>query len=287
MRNDKYRKPGYLAFRLVRQAFRYVGPVFPRTFGRWGIQLWGRTYPSPWRPWEREILDKAVRTDLTLGQERIATYTWGNSEQSVLIAHGWNSRASHFKNIILQLHQRGYRVIGFDAVGHGHSSGSRTSIMQYLAAMHAVHRHYGPFQCVIGHSFGGLCLPRAIIEGIETEKTIILCAPDSLQWVFNRFTRRLGMAENTQRAMAQQVESLIGADCWNKYAVVHNADKLQHIPALLIYDRDDPDVSHETGRSYADAWPGAQLTITSELGHHRVLRDKATIHQIVSFIQGI
>ncbi|TNF92146.1 MAG: alpha/beta fold hydrolase [Gammaproteobacteria bacterium] len=274
-----------LAFRITRQLFRFFGPIFPHVFGRWGLHIWGRTYPPPWRSWEKDILQTAIRTDISIGRDNVASYCWGDSDKSVLLAHGWNSRASHFRNLILQLCDHGYRVIGFDAIGHGQSTGNKTNIMEYLAVMHAMHRHYGPFHSMIGHSFGGLCIPRAIVEGIHADRSIILCAPDSLQWVFDRFTRSLRMTESIRFAMAQHVESRIGADCWRKYSVSENAGKLPHIPALLIYDRDDPAVSHETGKSFAEAWPGSDFLITNELGHHRVLRDKTTIDRIVSFIQ--
>jgi hypothetical protein len=37
----------------------------------------------------------------------------------------------------------------------------------------------------------------------------------------------------------------------------------------------------------AEAWPGARLVARPGTGHRRILRDGATIHEIVSFVRGI
>jgi pimeloyl-ACP methyl ester carboxylesterase len=55
-------------------------------------------------------------------------------------------------------------------------------------------------------------------------------------------------------------------------------------PALIVHDRDDPDVPYAHGEEIARAWPGAELMTTSGLGHRSVLRDPEVIRRTVSFL---
>ncbi|MGZ8398366.1 MAG: alpha/beta fold hydrolase, partial [Gemmatimonadales bacterium] len=55
--------------------------------------------------------------------------------------------------------------------------------------------------------------------------------------------------------------------------------------ALVIHDRDDPDVPYAHGEEIAAAWPGAELLTTSGLGHRAVMRDPKVIQRTVAFLR--
>lgn len=272
-------------FSVVRALFLIAGPFVPRLFARWGIYLWGKTHRPAWRPWEIAIIDQAQSDTLEVEDQTIATYVWGEGTESILLAHGWNSRASHFKNYIEQLTSTGYRVIGFDAVGHGHSCGNWTSVIAYQAILKTMQAHFGPFHAVIGHSFGGFCLPHALTQGLQTDKAILIATPDTMKWLFERFTKILMAPQPVKQAMKLFVEKRFGSDFWDKYSVPENAGQLGHIPALILHDNDDPGVSVELAQNNHRAWPGSKLVITRELGHHRVLRHPSAVKPILEFIK--
>jgi pimeloyl-ACP methyl ester carboxylesterase len=52
----------------------------------------------------------------------------------------------------------------------------------------------------------------------------------------------------------------------------------------LAVDRDDPDVPYAHGEEIAGAWPGAQLVVTTGLGHRALLRDPEVIRRTVTFL---
>jgi pimeloyl-ACP methyl ester carboxylesterase len=56
-------------------------------------------------------------------------------------------------------------------------------------------------------------------------------------------------------------------------------------PALIIHDRDDPDVPYAHGEEIANAWPGAQLVATAGLGHRAILRDPDVVRRTVEFLR--
>lgn len=272
-------------FAAIRFLFKYAGNCCPTLFARWGIYLWGKTHRLPWRPWETAIMQSARRQTLLIENEEIAIYHWGQGEQKILLLPGWNSRASHFRNYIAQLTALGYSVIGLDPVGHGHSSGNWTNLRQYLSVIQSVDREFGPFHTVIGHSFGGFCIPYALQHFSIAKNAVLLATPDKLLWLFERYVHILRAPAAVQSKMQQQVEVMLGKDCWQTYTIAEQAKNLAHVPALIVHDEDDPGVPHTHALDNQAAWPGAKLLTTYKLGHHRVLRHPSALKPVIAFIQ--
>ena len=285
----------YLLFALIRVLFQSVGRILPGLFARWAIQLWGKAERLPWRSWERAIIDKASQEMLQVDGETVCTYVWAETggesphetRRSILLAHGWNSRASHFKNYIQRLTGLGYRVVGFDAIGHGNSSGNWTSVIGYQATLAAVDNRYGPFHAVMGHSFGGFCIPHALAnksQPLRSARAVLIAAPDNMAWLYERFMRILKAPTPVKLAVRRQLEKRFGEDFWDRYSVPTNATRLGHIPALIVHDVDDPGVPLELAQVNHEAWPHSELLVTHKLGHHRALRHPSAVNPIIDFI---
>ena len=86
----------------------------------------------------------------------------------MLLVHGWNGRATQLYRFITPLQQQGYRVLGFDAPAHGHSSGNHTNLAEVSNVILEISRIYGGFHCIVAHSIGGLASLMATIEGAVT-----------------------------------------------------------------------------------------------------------------------
>jgi alpha-beta hydrolase superfamily lysophospholipase len=82
-------------------------------------------------PEDRRILRKAEvrRFDLPHGFLRV--FHWGESGPLVLLAHGWSSCAARLVDFVEPLMSAGFQVVGFDAPGHGASSGFRSDLPRY------------------------------------------------------------------------------------------------------------------------------------------------------------
>ncbi len=57
-------------------------------------------------------------------------------------------------------------------------------------------------------------------------------------------------------------------------------------PTLVVHDRDDASTDVGDGEAIAAAWPRAELTVTTGLGHRRILRDPGVVAQVVDFVSG-
>jgi pimeloyl-ACP methyl ester carboxylesterase len=274
-----------MSLKINRYLFNNFGDISPGLFSRYGLHLWGKTHRRPWKPWESRILQSANRRHVELHNERVAVYHWGQGDRRILMLPGWNSRASHFKNHIEQFDCLGYQVISLDPVGHGNSTGTSTNIAQYLDTIRLIGDIYGNFDAVLGHSFGGLCIPYALNHYHIARKAVLLATPNNLHWLFERFIKIVNAPPGVGEKMQQSVEVLLGENCWQIYSVNEQAKDLQHVPAMILHDDHDSGVPVSQAHDNHQSWPGSRLHITHRLGHQRILSHPSAVKPAIDFIE--
>ena len=62
------------------------------------------------------------------------------------------------------------------------------------------------------------------------------------------------------------------------------AEQLPPFNLLLIHDKNDKEVSIDQAETLKALIPGAEIMVTSLLGHTRILRNEAVIDKSLSFI---
>jgi pimeloyl-ACP methyl ester carboxylesterase len=269
--------------RLLRLVFRAGGRIAPRLTGRLACRLWYRTTRFPLPAAETRALQDASIKIQQIGRRRIATCSWGTNGAQVLLIHGWNGRATQLAPIARSLLKTGYRVLGFDAPAHGESTGEETSIYEIADVIVELDRRHGPFHAVITHSFGGPSLALAMKRGFSAERVVCLCPPANATGLVEKFARTLHISEKTVQAMKRLIEARFGTDVWSEVSMVNNV-QAQTTPAMIIHDENDRDVPWQEGYAVSQAWPGCRFLKTSQLGHHRILKDKTTIQTVIAFI---
>src|SRR5437667_6121508 len=152
------------ALRFTRAAFGAVQRASPGLAARWAERM----FCSPPR---RAISERMAawlaagrRFDLTVGHRgrRVAAWSWGDRGPGVLIVHGWGSRGARFVDLGGALLASGFRVVTFDAPGHGASSGRLSSGPEFTRAALAVATAVGPVSVVVVDSVGGFAWALAI-----------------------------------------------------------------------------------------------------------------------------
>lgn len=98
----------------------------------------------------------------------------------VLLLHGWGTDGTMVWPLARLLADAGFRVVVPDLPGDGASQSAPLSFHEKgrLIAVHC--RALGPFDCVIGHSAGGLIAAIALEAGLDADKLITVSAPQSL-----------------------------------------------------------------------------------------------------------
>ncbi len=242
-----------------------------------------RTVRPPARPDELQWLAAAERRSLPVLGRRIATYRWGPREApTVLLAHGWWSHAGRFVMIGEELLSRGFQLVGFDAPGHGRSSGHRASMPEFARTMRAVVEHTGPVHAAVGHSLGGAALVFAASRGLPVGQAVLVASPADVRVWVDRYRDALSLSPAVDATMRARLSRHLGIE-WHELDLPAVAGRLA-MPGLILHDRDGGDVPVESARAYAAAWPGVILRETTGLGHRKILRDPGVVRLVGEFV---
>lgn len=218
--------------------------------------------------------------------EDVALYIWGDpsAQPYVVLSHGWSSHATRFLAWIEPLRAAGYAVVGFDQVGHGRSSGRRTTLPDFADVLTEIVWRHGRAAAVVGHSLGGAAAAIALADGVLADRAILVApAADPID-AASRFARFVGLAER------------LGARLFDEYEAEHPlrvASLQAHLkapsiarPALIVHDLEDREVPWSEGERYARHWPDSRLLTTTGLGHHRIVDDGGVIDAALRFLRG-
>jgi len=259
---------------------RFLGWSSPGISTRLAAWLWSHPtrYARPAR--EVAVLSSGEPMKIPYGMGGIQAWTWGKGPV-ILLVHGWEGRGSQLGSFVDPLVRAGFRVVTFDAPGHGDSTGDQASLFTFVDAIHTVARHVGPIHTAIAHSMGGASVLAALNSGFEVGRVVFL-APADASLAIGRFADTVGMSDVVRERLRDLVEARHGAAIESI-----RGDRLaasMNIPALVFHDDRDRFVPMSDAESISGAWPGAELRRTHGLGHHRILRDQQVVGAAIDFI---
>jgi pimeloyl-ACP methyl ester carboxylesterase len=271
-----------LGVRLMRPGIVALSALSPRIAARLAERMFltPPRHPAP-QP-ELAALASARQATVRSDDANLTTWTWGDGP-AVLLVHGWGGRGGQMFPFVAPLLARGHSVVTFDAPGHGRSPGSRSSLVEFIRAIHAVEGAVGPLQGVIAHSIGAAATACALRDGLDADSAVFVAPPTDLALYATLALDTLGFGRRARDLMRERVETRLGVP-WSMLDVPGFAP-LMRTPLLVIHDLDDIEVPWQDGAVIAQAWPGARLSVTSGLGHRRVLRDAAVVGEAVGFLR--
>jgi len=211
-----------------------------------------------------------------------------NSAETVLVVHGWGSRTEHMIALIEALVESGRNVVAIDLPGHGRSSGRTLNMANAVEALDAAWREFGPFNTVVGHSFGGavaLNSAGGTISGIPARiprRLVLISAPSDIPRVFDMFSHWIGLSEASKQVLfrviheiaERPVEHFAGTGILAGIA----------IPTLVLHAPDDKEVPSQSAEDFGLAGPHVRVEWAPGLGHRRILNDTGIHDRIRHFI---
>lgn len=270
-------------FRLlaVRGAFRTVGRVAPGVAARWAEALFFRPPRAPFRANEEAFLASGTPMALPTSRGTLAGWSWGRGP-TVLLVHGWGSRAARFRVIGEAVVARGYRAVSYDHPAHGASPGKRTSLVEVSAVLREVADQLGPLHAAVGHSLGGAAIAVALHRGLGMERAALIAPFGAPPDFLHRFSSLIQLPEPAREIMRGNIERRIGL----KFTDIHIERLVPALttPVLIVHDRGDQDIPLAEGEGIARAWPGARLVVTEGLGHHAIMRDPGVAARVAAFV---
>lgn len=206
----------------------------------------------------------------------------------VLVIHGWRSRTEYMRALIEGYVGAGYKVVSLDLPGHGGSPGRALDMGKAVEATSLAAQWFGPFEAIVGHSFGGAVAVNAAagtVSGfapVQAERLVLIAAPNSMPRLFEDFGRYLDLGAKTQKAMEGQVERVTGRPL-AQFVSSRQLSRLP-IPVMVVHAPDDREVPASDARDMAAAGGHVRMVWADGLGHRRILSDASVVRQAVDFV---
>lgn len=273
---------------LVPNYIRYTGSLLsklsPLAASRFAAQLFLTPfkYKLPEREKNMDELSNQYRISIPKTQREIVVYEFGESSKKILLVHGWSGRGTQLAKIAEALKAKGYSTVSFDAPAHGKAPGRKSMMLDFIDAIHLLDKKYGRFDAVIGHSLGGMATLRAVKEGLDTKKLVIIGTANSITHITREFARNLKMNRKVADKMKAHFDKKFGIDL-DSYSGAISAKEVK-TPSLVVHDENDVDVEISSAHDIHEALENSELYITKGLGHRRILGDPKVINKITTFI---
>jgi pimeloyl-ACP methyl ester carboxylesterase len=271
----------------LRATFMVLDVVAPSVAAARALDLWC-TLPAnagrrkDFRPGPGDV----TRVRLTGGGE-VAMESWG-AGPVVYLVHGWGGWRGQLGAFVAPLVAAGYRVVGFDAPGHGDSDpgvlgAGRGNVMEFMAALEAVAGEVGPAEGVIAHSMGCTTASMVVRTVLPTQRLVLVAPNHDFVGITEDFAQLLGFTERTRSRLQQGMEDFCERPIRDFDLAPLGADGAMP-PTLVVHDRRDKETPYQVGAELAAAWPNATLVSTDGLGHQRILTDAGMIGLAVGHI---
>jgi pimeloyl-ACP methyl ester carboxylesterase len=234
-------------------------------------------------PRELAYLKTARRFALPTSSGELAAWQWGAGDRPLVgLLHGWEGHGAQLGAFAAPLVATGFRVLAFDAPGHGESPGEECSAPLIGRLLLEVEKPLGPFHSFVAHSMGAAAAAMAATHGAHPRGMVFLAPPLSQLERIERVVQRSQLAPEAAAAFRAAVARRAGLSLAE--SDMHYVAKLAPCPLLALHDPDDPDASYAATAGFVAEWRGARLVPCPGRGHVRILSTPEVVRQGVEFI---
>jgi pimeloyl-ACP methyl ester carboxylesterase len=266
--------------RLTQQGIRWLERLSPALVGRLAFTLFASPGPRRRSSWKHPP-DRLAW--LRWKRWKLATYVWEASGPTVLLVHGWAGAGSDLQDLAASLREAGYRVVAFDAPGHGRSTGRRVTLPIFADALEAVARSQPELRAIVAHSFGGVGTVVALSRGLPCGRVVLLASPSEMEPYLARMDAALGLGPGGRGELRARVARVLARAGLAGFDLPALTQRLSQA-ALIVHDAGDREVPPAAARRLARGWPGAERVETQGLGHRRLLRDPEVVARVTAFV---
>jgi pimeloyl-ACP methyl ester carboxylesterase len=269
--------------KLLRAAMSTLCVVAPRIATELGFRVITTPPRSAERSWQTVARSKAKRTTVLCGAMNICVYEWG-AGPTILMVHGLGARATFAAKMIDPLVAAGYRVVSFDAPGHGETGKKYFDLVQFSSAISAVANYVGVIELLIAHSFGSaMALIAQRDWGTQVRRQVLLSTFDNCDWFMDEFAKYMGISAPVIRAMQQKMTNRYnGCFDWSRLSLA-DMIAISKVPTLLVHDTMDAEIPFQHSMNLFAVGPHVSLHATHNLGHHKILGSAEVVEKILDF----
>jgi pimeloyl-ACP methyl ester carboxylesterase len=209
-------------------------------------------------------------------------FIWGEGAQTILLIHGWGSKALDFYDLIKGLLiLPDVKVIAFDAPGHGSAEGNLSNLFLFAEAIKEIEKLYGIPDVMIGHSLGGMAAIRVLHETREYPTHLITIAPlINLKENFKGSMTNVDVSSDNQQLFLDDFETLYQKSI-NDFHVQEMYDFADSVKHMLIYEQNDTVTPVADIEEFLDQHPEVIPMKNDHTSHAKIISDAEVISQIV------
>ena len=248
--------------------------------------------PLPISESEKKAISSAEFFTVPFEGYELNCYSWGEGK-TVLLVHGWSSRASHMVLMAKYLAGFGFRVVAFDAPAHYSTKNNikkKTSNMfEFGKTVSTVVQHLGNVYAVIGHSLGAAASGFASAGSghlagynYDVNKLVLISSPSSLISILRNFCHRNNFGENDFNKLWQGLESEFNMSI-DKYSLGETLAETKS-EILLIHDKDDEEFALNEALNICSNSNNVRLFVTKKYGHYKVLLSRKVFKEVKNFL---
>jgi pimeloyl-ACP methyl ester carboxylesterase len=253
-------------------------------------RLWFKPPQPPLSSNARAFLETATeKLKLRYRGQSLSAWAWGHGPLAVLM-HGWGGRATQLRSFVPALRSVGFRVLMFDAPGHGESGslsrfGKQSTLMAFTQALEAIAEHQGAPQALVAHSFGAAASGLALSRGLKIPRVAYLAPMNDPRPYLIGFAGMLDLSERLTEALQRRIEARVD-EPMAEVRLATLLPKLAVEELLVVHDRDDAEIRLKDVQKSVAARPGTQLVVTDGLGHRRILANPSVVQRVSGFLAG-
>jgi Alpha/beta hydrolase family len=247
---------------------------------------------SPLTEFDARAFADAKKINIPFEGENLAGYCWGEGK-TVLLIHGWGSRASHMAFLGRFLAKAGFRVAAYDAPAHSSTNPSlkktTSNMFEYCKGIFAVAKSLGSVYAIVGHSFGSACaaFTAAGISAfndykVSIEKLVLMSTPPTLVDVYKSFCRRDGIGIERMPLLKSTLETefrFVSED----YTVKAALQKLS-TDILFVHDEEDEEFPISDIYGLQKSMPAVKILVTAGSGHQKILANRMMMAGVKEFL---
>ena len=237
-------------------------------------------------PRELGYLETARRIALPTSSGELAAWSWGGEDRPLVgLLHGWEGHGAQLGAFAAPLAAAGFRVLAFDAPGHGESPGDECSAPLIGRLVLEMEKQLGSFHAFVAHSMGAAAAAMAATHGAHPRGMVFLAPPLSQLDRIERMVRRSELAPGAAAVFRSEIARRAGLSL--EESDMHYVAKLAPCPLLALHDPADTDAAYADTEGFVQAWRGARLVPCPGRGHYRLLSTPDVVRQGVEFLAGL
>lgn len=277
----------------MQRFFAVAGNIAPNTTIRILVKLLYTPRKRDLKPSHIECMNKAEQFKFEVDEFRnpkkklkLQCYSWGKSEKTVLLVHGWDARAMDFYKMIPVLVDNGYKVIAFDGPGHGQSEGERSNLVDFKELMvKMIKKKIGVPYAIIGHSMGGGAATYLLMDyDIRVKRLVTIAIPTISKRFFDGMFAAMKVPQRMQRTFFKSMAEEFGEPI-EKYNLIERKEPIKADKILMVYDEDEDVVPFKDVKDFLTRHPEIESFNMRGVGHYSIIKNKAVIEQIIEFLK--